>query len=137
MSNVIDIEALDIHTIRTHNVTTVEVNWSHPKYGDVYAAGSAQRHPTDRDDQHVGYALALSRALTVLARKIERQANARSEQNLKTLQARKARKARKAHPTQKAVTVAVVAAVDSAVPATVEIDRKKAKRDLKVLRGKS
>lgn len=134
MSNVIDIEALDIHTIRTHNVTTVEVNWSHPKYGNVYAAGSAQRHPTDRDDQHVGYALALSRALTVLARKIERQANARSEQNLKTLQARKARKA---HPTQKAVTVAVVAAVDSAVPATVEIDRKKAKRDLKVLRGKS
>lgn len=134
MSNVIDIEALDIHTIRTHNVTTVEVNWSHPKYGDVYAAGSAQRHPTDREDHHVGYALALSRALTVLARKIERQANARSEQNLKTLQARKARKA---HPTQKAVTVAVVAAVDSAVPATVEIDRKKAKRDLKVLRGKS
>lgn len=134
MSNVIDIEALDIHTIRTHNVTTVEVNWSHPKYGNVYAAGSAQRHPTDRDDQHVGYALALSRALTVLARKIERQANARSEQNLKTIQARKARKA---HPTQKTVAVAVVAAVDSAVPATVEVDRKKAKRDLKVLRGKS
>ena len=140
MSTQIDMEALEIHTVRTHNVTVVELLWTHPEYGDVLASGASQRHPNDRDDQKVGYGLALSRAFASLSRKIERRANGFSHDNDN---AAKARKARKNHPaTQRTLTVAttetiVPVTVASAAVATDEKSRKKAKRDLKVLRGKN
>lgn len=60
--------------------------------GEVLATGWAKCHPTDKNDDSIGYALAESRALNSLAKRLMKQANGevRNHDEVRARQSRRA-----------------------------------------------
>lgn len=97
-------EGLEIHSIINNRATVVAITYVIPNTAVITATGASVRHPDDRHDPELAYQLALSRALSSLARKVERHAQGRIRTNDQIAKHRKVRttevaKAKGNHPT--------------------------------------